>query len=179
MTNDIKPGRPTKLTPELQEKICRYIAAGNYLSTACQAVDIWPTTFNDWLGKADKERENGGGIYYDFYLATKRAEAEREAVIVQRLIEASGPGERKKVVKTDADGKQSIEVTETGGEWLAAATFLERRHPDRWGRKDRTSVTIDEHKSITITRVTVVLPPGMESPQVIEGEVKELTSGRS
>ncbi|KKK80579.1 hypothetical protein LCGC14_2822070, partial [marine sediment metagenome] len=44
--------------------------------------------------------------------------------------------------------------------------FLERRHPDRWGRKDRHQVDVTE-KVITITHVTVVKDYG----EVIEGEV--------
>lgn len=167
-------GRPTKLTPELQEQICRYIAAGNYLITACNAVDINPETYRRWLGWADKESERGG-IYHGFYVAIKKAEAEREAVIVQRLIDASMPGERKRVVKTDDEGKTSIEVTETGGEWLAAATFLERRHPERWGRKDRSTLVVEETKQIIITTVEVVKDYGRG--QVIEGESKEITEG--
>lgn len=169
-------GRPTKLTPELQEKICGYIAAGNYLITACNAVDINPETYRRWLEWADKESKDGGGIYHGFYVAIKKAEAEREAVIVQRLLDASMPGERKRVVKTDAEGKETIEVTETGGEWLAAATFLERRHPERWGRKDRSTLVVEETKQIIITTVEVVKDYGQG--QVIEGEGKEIDGGK-
>jgi len=166
-------GRPTKLTPQLQENICKYIAAGNYLVTACQACGIDKSTYLRWLGQAEQEANNGGGLYHDFGLAVKRAEAEQEAAIAQRLIDGALPGQRKKVIKTNADGTTSEEVTETGGDWLAAATYLERRHPDRWGRKDRTAITIDETKHVTITRVTVVLPAGVDG-QVVEGEAREV-----
>ena len=41
MTTETKTlGRPTDLTPELQEKICSIIADGNYIETACNAVGI-------------------------------------------------------------------------------------------------------------------------------------------
>ena len=87
------------------------------------------------------------------------------------------PGLRKTVTKVDAEGNTTKEETETGGEWLAAATFLERRHPDRWGRKDRTRVDINERKAITITHVEVVLNQGEDKPPVIEGESRELKEG--
>jgi len=29
-----KPGRPTKLTPEVQEEVCNAVRAGNYMETA-------------------------------------------------------------------------------------------------------------------------------------------------
>ena len=59
-------------------------------------------------------------------------------------------------------------------EWLPAMTFLERRHPERWGRKDRHQVDINENKQVTITHVTVVKDYG----QIAEGEYKELTDGK-
>jgi len=166
-------GRPGKLTPELQKKICAYIAAGNYLITACRAVGIDKATYLHWLERAEVEATNGGGIYNDFLIAVKEAEAKQEAAIVARLVDASMPGVRKKVVRTDEKGGISTEEVETGGEWLAAATYLERRHPERYGRKDRTAITIDEHKRITITHVEVVKDYG-HGAQVVEGDAREL-----
>jgi len=106
-------------------------------------------------------------------VAVKEAEAKQEAVIVNRLIEASGPGLRKKITRTDEDGKVSVEEVETGGEWLAAATYLERRHPERYGRPIRASVTIEEHKRITITHVEVVKDYG-QGAVIVEGEAREV-----
>lgn len=151
-----KTGRPTKLTPHLQEEICKFIAAGNYISTACQAVGINPETLRRWSVWALQEQENGGGMYYDFYVAIKKAEAEAEAALASMIKE------------TALDKK----------EWLPAMTFLERRHPDRWGRRDRQDVNISETKSITITRIEVIMPgeiaPQLSQGEVIDGEVKEL-----
>ena len=65
MTTDRDPkkiGRPTKLTPALQEKICAYIAAGNYLTTAYSAVGIDTNTFNLWLNNANQGKVIGGII---------------------------------------------------------------------------------------------------------------------
>ena len=155
MTTETKKiGRPTKLTPQLQEKICSYIAQGNYLVTACNAVGIDYLTYNNWTKWAEEQADNGGGIYLDFLHATKRAEAQAEASRVAR-IEASG--------KT--------------GNWLADMTHLERRHPDRWGRRDRHQVDITEHKTITITEIEVIKDYGGQTP-IIEGEKpKQLTPG--
>ena len=97
--------------------------------------------------------------------------------MVARVRAAANPGVKKKVIKTDSKGNVTEEIHETGGDWLAAATHLERRHPDRWGRKDRTRVDINEKKSITITHVEVVLNQGNDQPQVIEGESRELREG--
>jgi len=178
-TEMIKPkiGRPTKLTPELQEKICKYIAEGNYLSVACAAVDVSDQTYHTWLKLGEEEVNNGGGMFADFLEGTKKAEAEQEAKIAERLLAGAMPGERKRVTKTGPEGS-SIEITETGGDWLAAATYLERRHPDRWGRRDRTRIDINETREITITHVEYNLagvPPG----QIIEGESHEIAEDSS
>jgi len=88
----------------------------------------------------------------------KKAEAQAEAELVR-------------VVRETATKKK---------EWLPAITFLERRHPDRWGRRDKTTVDINENKNITITRVTVIKDYGegykeleRRSGELIEGEVIE------
>lgn len=65
-------------------------------------------------------------------------------------------------------------------EWLPAMTFLERRHPERWGRKDRLQV--DQQKKVTVSVIVKhydeELPAGDSAVgQIIEGEVKELPEG--
>lgn len=145
-------GRPCKLTAHVQDTICTGIAAGNYYITACRAAGISDSTLNTWInqGKAEQDAGNLSGKFSAFLDAIKRAEAQREAQIVSRLVDASQPGLRKTVTRPmlvnglplfDKDGniRMSVEQTTTGGEWLAAATFLERRHPERWARPDRGS----------------------------------------
>ncbi|MDY6957667.1 MAG: hypothetical protein SVK08_00785 [Halobacteriota archaeon] len=123
--NEIKRGRKTKLTPELQNKICQYIRAGNYIITACQAVGISQTTYERWINTGNKSKD---GIYSDFVDAIKIAEAESEARNVLIVEKAA--------------------ITT----WTAAAWLLERKHPDRWGRKDRHEVTGKDGKTLEITK---------------------------
>jgi len=150
-----KTGRPTKLTPELQAKICKYVRDGNYFSTACQAVGINHQTFADWQKRGEEEANNGGGIYSSFLEALKRAEAEAEAELAS-------------MIKETALQKK---------EWLPGMAFLERRHRERWGRPAPIGITIDDHKEISITHVEYNLGPGQDIPQIVEGEVRELTEG--
>jgi len=150
----VKTGRPSKLTPQLQEKICDYIAKGNYLNTACQATGITDSTLFNWLKRAEEEAKNGGGMYFDLMVAIKKAEAQAEAALASMIKETA-------LQKKD---------------WLSAMTFLERRHPDRWGRRDRTRVDINETKTIQITHVEVVLNEAGRQP-VIEAESRELLEG--
>lgn len=47
-------GRPSKLTPEIEERILEVIRAGNYREAAAQAAGIAPETLSRWMGR---ERE--------------------------------------------------------------------------------------------------------------------------
>jgi len=128
------------------------IAKGNYLTTACQLCGIHETTLNGWLHQADDDLK--AGLETEFtrlFFALKEAEAKAESSLVD-------------VVREAAEVKR---------EWLPAMTFLERRHPDRWGRRDRTRVDINETKTVTITHVEVVLNEAGQVP-VIEGGSWEL-----
>jgi predicted transcriptional regulator len=101
--------RPTKLTPEVQERILAAVRAGNYIEPSARSAGISPATFHRWIARGEKATS---GIYRDFYEAVKRAEADAEVHAVAVI--------RKEI----ADG-----------DWRAAAQFLERRFPDRWRRQ--------------------------------------------
>lgn len=120
-------GRPSKLTPEIQEEILRVIKSGNYIETACAYVGINKTTFYDWLRKGAREKERVAQNpkarvkkdlqkYVDFSNAVDKALAQAEIRDVAII------------------GKAAEE------NWQAAAWRLERKFPDRWGRKEKYSL---------------------------------------
>lgn len=111
-----KLGRRTKLTPEVQEKIVSAIRAGNYAMIAAEYAGICEATFYGWLKRG---REDGKGIFFEFLKAVKEAEREAEVRAVAT------------VQKHMTDN------------WTAAMTYLERKFPQRWGRRDRTPVEVD------------------------------------
>ena len=100
--------RPSKLTPEVQERICQAIRAGNYYEAACAYAGIDYSTFRRWIVKGEKAKS---GKYHNFCEAIKRAEHEAEVRMV-------------------AQWQKHMPEN-----WQAIATFLERRYPDRWGRR--------------------------------------------
>ncbi len=103
-------GRPTKLTPELQAKILTAVRAGNYVETAAAHAGINKATLYDWLKRgADEE----SGIYREFSNAIEKAWADAEVMDVLLMSKAAQEN------------------------WQAVAWRLERRHPDRWGRRER------------------------------------------
>lgn len=101
-------GRRSKLTPEVQERIIQAIRAGNYRETAAAYAGIHIGTFYRWLQKGERAKS---GPYREFREAIERAEAEAEVRHVAIVAKAA----------TD-DPK-------------AAMWWLERRFPDRWGRR--------------------------------------------
>jgi hypothetical protein len=111
-------GRRLKLNDEMIDKIAGIIASGNYVKTACDIVGISETTYYDWMqkGKAGKKP------YAKLSEAIKKAEAVAEAKRVQTILEASEE------------------------QWQAAAWYLERRYPDRWGKK----VNVDGNLGVQI-----------------------------
>jgi len=107
--------RKSKLTEELIPIIKSEISEGNYVSVVCQAHGINRTSFYDWKNRGEKGKS---GIYRDFYEAIEEATAKAEQKYVG-------------VIKDAANS----------GVWTAAAWWLERRYPDRWGKREKVDVT--------------------------------------
>ena len=109
-------GRSTKLTPEIQEKIVSAIRAGNYAVIAAEYAGICESTFYGWLRRGRAEAK---GPFFQFMQAIKGAEREAEVRAVAHVQKHMGEN------------------------WTAAMTYLERKFPQRWGRRDRTPVEVD------------------------------------
>ena len=97
-----------KLTPRVQKVICDAIEAGHYNEAAAEAAGIARRTLYAWLDRGAKEK---GGVFQCFRDAFRKAEAEGEARLVEKLV--------------------SVATTER--DWQAFAWMLERRWPERWG----------------------------------------------
>jgi hypothetical protein len=110
-------GRPTKLTPKLQAEICTSLATGAYVETAAAVHGVSKMTLYDWL----KRGNNGEKPYVGFLDAIKSAEAASEQLALSRIDTAA----------------------EDPKNWTAAAWRLERKHPDRWGRREKVDLSIE------------------------------------
>jgi transposase len=104
--------RKSKFTPEVQEKILRYLRLGSYVETAAAAAGIARDTFYDWMKRGAK----GEKPYKAFAEAVDQVMAESEARDLAIILKAAEKN------------------------WTAAAWRLERRFPDRYGRHDRTKI---------------------------------------
>lgn len=111
MANKKKMGRPTKLTPKIQDEIVELLKAMNYVETACAVVGISKNTYYDWIKKANEsKRRNKYTIFRD---EIEKAQAWGEARLVATINRHS---ERN---------------------WQAGAWLLEKRHSDRWGKEKK------------------------------------------
>lgn len=123
-------GRPTKLTPELQKEIVKWIRAGCYVETVCSASGIARNTYKAWLRKGAKAKS---GKFRDFLTAVKKAVAESENLAVGTIRTASKD------------------------RWQAAAWILERKHPERWARADRYAPPRQEGPAVSVSKVVEAL----------------------
>lgn len=122
---------PTKLTPDVQERLLGAIASGNYYETACALAGIHYGTMRQWLIDGKQARS---GPKREFYEAVTRAEAEAESRVVA-MWQAKMPED-----------------------WQAARDFLARRHADRWGPKDKHQITGVDDGPVAIRHITVIPP---------------------
>lgn len=118
-----RTGRPTKLTPELSAKVCGIIRAGNYRDVAAKRSGLPMRTFSDWLKKGRKEKS---GAHRNFLLAVIEAEAVAETAMVA-------------VVRRGAKKDPKC------AQW-----FLERKFPERWGRRDKTIISQASVAPVTV-----------------------------
>lgn len=101
--------RPSKLTPEVIKRLTEAIRAGNYYEAACGYAGIGYSTFRAWMVRGEKAKS---GKYWEFVEAITRAEYEAEVRMVAQW---------QKHMPED---------------YRAIRDFLERRYPDRWGRRN-------------------------------------------
>jgi len=121
MTTQLKPApKPRKLNDAVIETLSEYIRKGNYAQVACSLTGVSENVYYQWLKLAENDEQCGltpdQSVYIRLTQSIKKAEADAEALMVETARNAA-------VEKRDG---------------YLAITVNERRHPDRWGRKDRT-----------------------------------------
>jgi len=114
-------GRPSKLTPQVRQKLLEAIRAGSYYEPACAYAGANYFVFREWMrrgeGTDDRARTDE---YAQFAKDVKEAEAQGELACVAALRTAS---------KTDP---------------RAAMWLLERRHSDRWSSTQKIKIQVEQ-----------------------------------
>lgn len=137
-----EPGRPTKLTPELQEALCTFIRQPMAATHAAARVGISETTYFRWM--AEGADDDGPQELRDFREAVTRAKADAFEKLLAPIMRA---GSGYMTTKLSASGK-AVEVEEF--DWRAAAWLLERMAPDEFGNRQRIDHgrVVDDEKQI-------------------------------
>lgn len=141
-----KPGRPEKLTPELQQKIVDAIRMGAYIETAAAYAGINKSTLYDWMKRGARAKS---GKYKEFSNAVEKALAESEMRDLAVIAKASREN------------------------WQAAAWRLERKFPDRWGRrKAKSEIAKIEAETEFIREKTRLLKGAEKDTRLLEALIR-------
>lgn len=122
-----KMGASKKLTPARRERILYLLREGNYIETTAKACGVCSMSIHRWIrfgreiaqslqnnkDKNPKDLNKEEKWYLSFYNDVVQAQAEAEASLVNTI-------------------KNAAEKN-----WVAAMTLLERRHPERWGKREK------------------------------------------
>jgi hypothetical protein len=121
-------------------RIVQAIRDGNFQVVAAEVGGVGESTFYRWLQQGEAEP---AGIYKEFWEAVTRARYEAEQDNVANVQKAARGHDAVKVVEeVGADG-QVKRTTTTWREydWRAAAWYLERSFPERWGHRQKLEHT--------------------------------------
>lgn len=177
---DDQAGRPIKLTPEIQRRLCDALRTGNTRTAAAHA-GIGRATFIEWMRRGQDPRYTRRGKlradckdFVDFAVAVTGAEnvAEIGCVAVLKKAAHGWPVKRtttkeaKKYIGKTEDGKPTyatettttvVEYTEY--DWRAAFEWLQRRHPKQWGLRLRIEQMVEDELTGALDRLQTGLDP--------------------
>lgn len=139
-------GRPSPIGDhETLLDFFKAIEDGNYTDTACDIAGISHESLRRWLKRAD----DGEEPYITFRAALKRISARAEGIEVQ------------KVRKAGEDPRF----------WAASMTYLERRHPEKWGRRNESQdgprVLVQIGVQTTDVQVSIASSSSSASPSLV------------
>jgi len=106
--------RPSKLTPEVRQRLVDAVKAGNHITRACEYAGISKMTYYRWKAKADTSKS---GEYVDLLQELEEAESQAQVRMVAQW---------QSQIPTD---------------WRAAREFLARRFPDEWSSLEKRELS--------------------------------------
>jgi hypothetical protein len=133
-----KPGRkPPKVTDQKVQDLIKALEYGNYMDVACKIAGVGVTSVYRWLNEGAEEANRiAAGLEPDSDRATY-------IEVMQAIEKARSEAEARNVA--------IIQRTAQEGTWQAAAWWLERTRPNKWGRYVRTEATAPEDTSVEMT----------------------------
>jgi hypothetical protein len=126
-----RSGRKLILTGEIIAKAEKLLRTGNYATVIADHLGIGYSTWFHWLQKGEEAKT---GIYRQFLDMVKKTEAAAEMAALAGILTAG-----------------------MEGNWQALAWFLERKHPDRYGRRDRITAEVSGPNGASLQPPTFVI----------------------
>lgn len=161
-----RTGPASKLTPELQDRIVRFVRAGNFIETAASAAGINRGTIRVWMDRGARaaERADAGeeitledSDYIAFRNAVETAMGEAEAHDVASIRRA-GTDHEHTTTEYDADGKAIKRVVRTErGDFRALTWRLEHMHGDKYTQ--RIKIEVESQLSDMLDFLETAIPP--------------------
>ena len=120
MPEQVKEGRPSKLTPKTREKFLLAIRTGATIEVAANTAGIRPSTVYEWMrrGQGTDSRPTAPE-FAEFADEVQKAIADSEMILLTRWNQAT---------RTD---------------WKAARDLLARRFPERYALTQKVSLEVD------------------------------------
>jgi hypothetical protein len=196
------PGRSSKFTPDLRQKIIDRLQAGATIKATCESVGIVPATYHLWMdigrayaaGEAHRnmprtveERER----FSEFFDAATRAIA--DGMIHATVAFKQGMNPSKTIATTSETTEETKVNPKTGelytyrktitrtttttapGDWRAAMEYLARRDPDEWARAVAQRVEVDATiKHIDMNAVEAEIIRRIEAGELSRSDVLEI-----
>lgn len=123
-----------KYTPSTLAKICLIVRNGNSRSDAFRRVGIHVDTGFFWLAQGRKGE--GDPIFVRFLRVLEKAEANFNQQMVRQVTTAANSG--------------------APNTWQAAMTMLERRDPENWARREKTTIETGGGPLVQLNQVVLV-----------------------
>lgn len=141
---------------DLLNELINYIKVGNYLDVACAAVGITQKTYYKWLSTGAAVEEMVAGRDDEDEL--KQRMTEGELVLAMSVQQVRSWNFRREALKASAISEAyavAMVRSQMPQQWTAAMTFLERRFPGRWKRREQ--IDIGEAETHTGIDETILL----------------------
>lgn len=136
----------SKLTKEVCDIICEGLRKGNYITTCCRACGISVPTYYIWK----KKGEEGIEPYATFLENVEEAEAEGEMIHVE-----------------------IIHDTALSGNWLSSAWLLERKYPQRFGKREQMALQTDNDFKLEISTAKSPYEMGIEEKRLLKEDEED------
>ena len=116
-------GRPFRFSPRVEKIILDYIKLGAYIETAVAAAGFSRETFYDWLRRGAR--------------AVEKREKEQELTESDTWFASFAEKINAAVAESELSSLLRIDAAAAANVWQASAWLLERRHPERWGNRQK------------------------------------------